>query len=475
MSNEFILLVFVLSFLAISAWTLGFFQALTLQRSAVFILASALATALTYVLYKALPQLPVFGLLSKSMGEANYAFLILFIRSLHQHLTRRQEYWGSVAVVVVTLAHLAVNIWVSNLANYLIMSTQVLVLIGWVAWESRALQRSQQSKASVTLLVLVSAHWLGELLARVILGMQMYEAQRQGVHSIWGDMYLEWFWVTFFLGILAQMGVAGVLLTALTQVNEKLTLSKQVLQVMYLDLEAKLKQKDSQLSSLMASRQARAAAPELASLAHELKQPIMSIQLNTEYLMNEQLLNSEQEIEVLNDILQDNRRAAAIIQALRNAFAESVPLDLLPVVDLSHFVQDAARRMGKVMSQRGVNLELNIHPVLQVRAEDIQLGMVIDNLFKNAVEAMDKSAVKNLTVCLARLDQQVVLEVMDSGPGVSAEFQEKIFDMNFTTKAQGMGIGLWLSRRIVHEFAGQLTLLPSVGGAHFKLTLPCLN
>jgi C4-dicarboxylate-specific signal transduction histidine kinase len=110
-----------------------------------------------------------------------------------------------------------------------------------------------------------------------------------------------------------------------------------------------------------------------------------------------------------------------------------------------------------------------------VRAEDIQLGMVIDNLFKNAVEAMDKSAVKNLTVCLARLDQQVVLEVMDSGPGVSAEFQEKIFDMNFTTKAQGMGIGLWLSRRIVHEFAGQLTLLPSVGGAHFKLTLPCLN
>jgi signal transduction histidine kinase len=292
---------------------------------------------------------------------------------------------------------------------------------------------------------------------------------------MWGAVYLEWFWVTFFLGFLIQLGVAGVFFNALTKVNQQLGESKQALQAMYMELETKLKQKDHQLSNLMAARQARAEPPELASLAHELKQPIMAIQLNAEYLMSEQLLNAEQENEVLNDILQDNRRAAAIIQALRNAFAKPVPLHLLPVVDLSHFVQDATRRMGKVMNVKGVQLELNINPGVQVRGEDIQLGMVIDNLFKNAIEAMDKTAVKKLSVSLSCHDSLAVLDVWDSGPGVPIEIQEKIFEMNFTTKAEGMGIGLWLSRRIVQECAGQLLLVPRAGGAHFRLTLPCLS
>jgi len=474
-SNEFVLLLAVLAYLTLSAWTLGFYQALTLQRSAVFILVSAIASALTFVLFNAFPQLPVFGLLSKSMGEANYAFLILFFHSLHQKLSRRQEFWGSVAVVVISLVHLAINLWVSGWALYLIMSIQVLILIGWIVRESWLLQRAQPSTAGLILLVFVCAHWLAECVARTGLGFQILGGPLESVYALEGEQTIEWFWVTFFMGFLAQLGVAGVLLNALTQENTQLAESKQLLQSMYQDLEAMLKQKDAQLTNLMASRQTRAAQTELASLAHELKQPIMAIQLNTEYLMNDKLLDADQETQILNDILHDNRRAAAIIQALRNTFATPVPLDLLPVLDLSHFVQDSARRMGRIFNQKGVQLELNINPGLRVHSDETQLGMVLDNLFKNAVQAMEKSSLKLLTVSLYRVDQQAVLDVIDSGCGVPDEIKEKIFDMNFTTKPDGTGIGLWLSRRIAQECAGHLLFVPREVGTQFSLTLPCLN
>jgi signal transduction histidine kinase len=474
-SNEFLLLFAVLGYLTLSAWTLGFYRALTLQRSAVFMCVTGMATVLTYMLCKAFPQWAVLGQLSQAMGVANYAFLIVFIRSLRLSLTRQQELWASAAVVLVTLMHLAINSWVSGRALYLIMSVQVLILMGWLIRDSWLLHRVRPSRAGVFLLFILCTQGLMECVVRLGVVFQNHNGPLDGSNVLVEGQPIEWFGVSMFMGFLAQWGVAGVLLKALTQANTQLIESKQLLLSMYQDLEVILKQKDAQLTNLMASREARAAQTELASLAHELKQPIMAIQLNTEYLMNDKLLDADQETEILNAILQDNRRTAAIIQALRNTFATPLPLELLPVLDLSHFVQDSTRRMGRIFNQKGVQLELNIIPGLRVHCDETQLGMVIDNLIKNAVQAMEKSSVKLLTVSLYRMDQRAVLDVIDSGAGVPAEIKEKIFDMNFTTKPDGTGIGLWLSRRIAHECAGHLLLVPREAGTQFSLTLPCLN
>ena len=97
---------------------------------------------------------------------------------------------------------------------------------------------------------------------------------------------------------------------------------------------------------------------------------------------------------------------------------------------------------------------------------------VLTNLFLNAGAAMDGSGTVNLT--LGTVNDSVQIDVVDTGPGVPGEDFERIFDPFWTSKPTGMGtgLGLWVSQRLVHEHGGELLLLPSDNGAHFRLILP---
>ena len=113
-------------------------------------------------------------------------------------------------------------------------------------------------------------------------------------------------------------------------------------------------------------------------------------------------------------------------------------------------------------------------PRRRVRACDkIQVQQVLLNLMRNAVEAMQETTKRELTVSTHQVDNETVrVDVADTGPGIAAEIADQLFQPFITTKRQGMGVGLSISRTIVEAHGGRLWAEPNAGGGTiFRLTL----
>jgi signal transduction histidine kinase len=106
-----------------------------------------------------------------------------------------------------------------------------------------------------------------------------------------------------------------------------------------------------------------------------------------------------------------------------------------------------------------------------MRADPVQIGQVVVNLLSNAIQAMDQSGV--LSVHAAYDAGRIVITVADTGPGVPAEYRQKIFEPLFTTRARGIGLGLSVSRTLTHANGGELIVEDNPGGgARFSVRLP---
>ena len=223
--------------------------------------------------------------------------------------------------------------------------------------------------------------------------------------------------------------------------------------------------------TLLASNAAREAQPQLASLAHELRQPLGSIQLNAEYLANAQRLSREEESQVLQEILRENHRAVAIVQGLRSLFMDKAPQHSR--LDLSAFLaQWVAQRAPVLQQQFGVKLQWLGQAHVVTLGSAVQLEMVFQNLVNNAIEALACQGGGMIDVSLVAHDRLVLIDVVDNGPGLPEELYEKVFEMSYSTKTQGMGLGLWLSRRIAHMHRGHLCCIANPTGTRMRLSLP---
>ena len=112
-----------------------------------------------------------------------------------------------------------------------------------------------------------------------------------------------------------------------------------------------------------------------------------------------------------------------------------------------------------------------------VLVDKIQIQQVLHNLIRNAVEAMQETSRRELTIATRQLDEETVQVVIsDTGPGVAPEIAEQLFRPFVTTKRQGMGVGLSISRTIVESHEGRLWTEPNPdGGSIFRLTLKTIE
>lgn len=454
----------VLGFVGLCLATTGLWRPMSLGRSGVFLLVTSLFTALFYGAHRLADGDLAMGAIAKMMGEANYAFLIVFLRSLRKTLPISSQRQGALAVLIVSLVHLSLNMTLTGPWQMAVMSLQVLVLIGWVGLESWWLWHAQPQAMRLLLALMVSVHWLSELLGRTALGWSAWQGSLAMQAPGWTDAMVDWMWVTFFLGFMAQLAVAGMVAQALRQDKDRLEqLVKQV--------EGMLQEKESLLMTLLASNAARDAEPQLASLAHELRQPLGAIQLNAEYLASGQRLSREEESQVLQEILRENHRAVAIVQGLRSLFTDKSPPQTR--LDLGNFVTHWVARQAPVLAQQfGVRLGVRAQAAVHVQASAVQLEMVLQNLVNNAVEAMACGQGDAIEVILLAHGHQALIDVVDDGPGLAPELHEKVFEMSFSTKTQGMGLGLWLSRRIAQMHRGDLVCIAHPAGARMRLSLP---
>lgn len=205
-----------------------------------------------------------------------------------------------------------------------------------------------------------------------------------------------------------------------------------------------------------------------ATLAHELNQPFAAI---SNYAAGVKRLSKEPQVrEGLTQIEKNIDRAGQIIRHLRAMTARGSTSHVR--TDLSVIIRDAVALVTK--DACGENeIECQVEVGTFVSADPIQIGQVVINLVKNACEAMEDHPAKKITIKAERLRDSIQVSVRDLGPGIPVELLPTMFDGRPSTKPEGMGIGLSISRTIVESHGGHIVAENCEdGGARFWFTLP---
>ena len=215
-----------------------------------------------------------------------------------------------------------------------------------------------------------------------------------------------------------------------------------------------------------------------AAIAHEVNQPISAIITNANTcfrLLAAQPPNIDGAVETARRTIRDGKRAADVIARLRTLYTRK---DVQPeLMDLNEATREVASLSLGELQRNGVVLRHELADDLPpVKGDRIQLQQVILNLLRNASDAMStiNDRPKELLVRTEAVDgDRVRLSVKDAGVGLSAEAAKRIFDPFYTTKSDGMGIGLSVSRSIIEAHYGSLWATPNDGpGVTFAFSLP---
>jgi len=218
---------------------------------------------------------------------------------------------------------------------------------------------------------------------------------------------------------------------------------------------------------------------EMASgIAHELNQPLTAITANARAcvrMLEAGRSSMEQCSDVMEKIAAQAERAGEVIRQIRRFVRKEEP-EVKPA-RLSAILDTAVGLLRPDAQRAGVALTLNLAENSEwVLAQEIQIEQVILNLARNAIEAMADSPPerRHLTLRTRALESsRIEIRVEDTGPGLSHEIKDKLFEPFVTTKPQGMGLGLSISSGIVENHGGQLQVESQPdGGAAFRFSLP---
>ncbi len=224
-------------------------------------------------------------------------------------------------------------------------------------------------------------------------------------------------------------------------------------------------------ASLRRSERLAALGQLTAGLAHELRNPLGTIKASAE-MLNQKSVRDKPEVmtEMASYIETEVDRMNGLITSFLN-FAR--PLEIHPVTgDLNTLVADVIRSQGGLAQSRSVSVTSAISDdAAQFSFDPALLGIALSNLVQNAIQASPPSA--GVRVGATRVNGQIEISVADQGEGISPQNLENIFNPFFTTKAEGVGLGLAIVSKIVDEHHGKIATSSTPGqGATFRITLP---
>jgi len=212
-----------------------------------------------------------------------------------------------------------------------------------------------------------------------------------------------------------------------------------------------------------------------AALAHEIKQPIGAAVTNAEACLR--LLDRDQPDlpearEAVLEMAKDARRAADIIDRVRLLYQKGSPH--LDVVDVNELIREMVIVLHNEANRHSVTMRTDLaEPLPTAMADRVQLQQALMNLMHNGIEAMrDTGGELSIKSILGEHDQ-LLISVSDTGVGLPADNIDKVFNAFFTTKYQGTGLGLPITRSIVESHGGHVWATTNSGrGATFHFTLP---
>ena len=216
-----------------------------------------------------------------------------------------------------------------------------------------------------------------------------------------------------------------------------------------------------------------------ASIAHEVNQPLAAIASHGEASMRwlHRDVPRLDEVEAsIRHVIAESRRASAIIQRIR-ALTGKANQEMRPL-DLNGLVEEVVPLVRSEAGRNRAQLRLHLNPgIPAIMGDTIQLQQVIINLIVNAIQAMVAVEGRPRIVDVSTRSGEngdVVLDVADSGPGIDPAHAAELFEAFFTTKPDGMGIGLSICRSIVEAHGGEIGAVSAspAPGAIFRCILP---
>lgn len=223
----------------------------------------------------------------------------------------------------------------------------------------------------------------------------------------------------------------------------------------------------------------------MASIAHEVNQPLAAVVTNGEAALRWLKRDVPDLNEVSNSLermISNGRRASDVIARLR-ALTRKTDLIRVPL-DANELLEDVLLLVERELIARNVDLKLDLATVpLPVLGDRVQLQQAIINLTLNAVQAMstviDRPHVLRINTRMERCGQnetphnEVIIEIADNGPGIEPAVISKLFAAFYTTKSEGMGMGLSICRSIIESHGGTIVATSDLGqGATFTIHLP---
>jgi signal transduction histidine kinase len=243
------------------------------------------------------------------------------------------------------------------------------------------------------------------------------------------------------------------------------------------ELQGLLTEREEIIRQLTLSNKTVGMGALVASLAHELNQPLCAIRLNAQ-LVERKLNASDTDVEgarkFLDSVINDNRRAANIISRLRSMFDHQDRGE--QQLDMHTLLRDTLALVQMRAQAEGVRIiqELSDQPAV-LDGDSAPLQQVLLNLLNNAMDALAAVAREQKTIVITTTlkNGQLILHVDDNGCGIPEAKQNSVFELFKTSKAEGMGVGLWLSKTVIQSHRGDIRFTTRPGeGTRFEVVLP---
>lgn len=243
------------------------------------------------------------------------------------------------------------------------------------------------------------------------------------------------------------------------------------------ELQELLTEREEIIRQLTLSNKTAGMGVLVASLAHELNQPLCAIRLNAQ-LVERKLNANDTDIDgarkFLDSVINDNRRAANIISRLRAMFEHQDRQEM--TLDVHSLLRETVALVQMRANEEAVSIVTELSDqAATLQGDQAQLQQVILNLLNNAMDALAGVEREQRFIYLntAVDNGQLTLHIDDNGCGIPEHLHNSVFELFKTSKAQGMGVGLWLSKTVVNSHRGDIRFTSQPGeGTQFEVVLP---
>jgi signal transduction histidine kinase len=369
-----------------------------------------------------------------------------------------------------------VNFWIGALIRVLVIAPLVMANAwpDWRKWRPTREMVLQGATIAVALWVIFGLRYTDEFKFFYLLFLPLiWVAMRYGIHGATAALaathlglnaILEWRELHAITVVEFQMLMLGLALTGLF-----LGMTVSVRRA----TEERLLRREADLNQALRL----AAAGEMAqALAHELNQPLSAL---ANYAQASRMMLADLDrhgpllADTLNKIADEAARAGQVVHRLREFFrGGTMRMETLAVADL---IEEGIAPLHKRATRFGVDLDVTLPANLpDIAADRVQIATVLLNLVGNAIDALRKTgaAERRIDIDAEQLAAGLVrICVTDSGPGIAPEIQDRLFQPFATSKPEGMGLGLAISRTLVEAHGGTLELTGS-RPTRFCFTLP---